>query len=153
VWDKLRKQVGVEREQLHRLLAVHRPLLEKSAANPPNDIEVAALAAMLHSFYNGVENMFKRTSLELGDPLPTSEFWHKELLGTMTRPTAHRASVLSPELRDRLKEYMEFRHVFRHAYIFNFRWERMRTLALGREQTLRMLEDELDRFLAGGDDQ
>jgi hypothetical protein len=57
-------------------------LLEKCAVSPPNDIELSALAAMLHSFYNGMENIFKRVTLELGDRMPGGESWHKELQGT-----------------------------------------------------------------------
>jgi len=83
VSDKQRKQVAVERQQLHRLLESYRPLLEKSTASPPNDIELSAMAAMLHSFYNGIENIFKRAAVELGDPLPGGESWHQELLETM----------------------------------------------------------------------
>ena len=113
MWDDLREQVAVEREQLQRLLRVHRPLLERCLADPPDDIELSALAAMLHSFYNGIENIFKRITLELGDPMPGSESWHKSLLDGMTQATANRKPVLSSELRGRLKEYMEFRHVFR----------------------------------------
>jgi hypothetical protein len=65
VWHKLRKQVTVERQQLHRLLETFRPLIERSAVSPPDDIELSALAAMLHSFYNGFENIFKRVAAEL----------------------------------------------------------------------------------------
>ena len=107
MWDRLREQVALERGQLHRLLDVHRPLLAKCAVNPPNDIELSALAAMLHSFYSGIENIFKRATLELGDPMPGGESWHKELLDGMTQATGNRNPILSPGLRDRLKEYME----------------------------------------------
>jgi len=150
VWDKLREQVTLERGQLHRLLRVHRPLLAKCAVSPPNDIELSALAAMLHSFYNGIENILKRTTLELGDSMPGGESWHKELLDGMTQPTGNRKPVLSPGLRGRLKEYMEFRHAFRHAYTFDLRWDRMKTLVLGCEETLQLVEGELDRFFEAG---
>ncbi len=150
MWGRLREQVALEREQLHRLLDKYRPLLDRCVVSPPNDIELSALAAMLHSFYNGIENIFKRTALELGGAVPSGEFWHKELLDSMSRATGQRGPVLSPELRDRLKEYMEFRHVFRHAYTFDLRWDRMNTLVLGCEETLRRLERELDRFLEAG---
>lgn len=104
---------------------------------------------MLNSFYNGIENIFKRAAVELDDGLPGGEFWHKELLDAMTQPTSRRDRVISHELRGRLKEYMEFRHVFRHAYIFNLRWDGMKTLVLNCEETLRQLETEMDAFLHG----
>jgi hypothetical protein len=150
VWDSLQEQVALERRQLHRLFSVYRPLLEKCVASAPDDIELSALAAMLHSFYNAMENIFKRITLELGDPMPGSESWHKELLDGMTDATGNRNAVLSPQLRGRLKEYMEFRHVFRHAYTFDLRWDRMKALVLGFEETLQLVEDELDRFFGGG---
>jgi hypothetical protein len=74
VWDSLQEQVTVERDQLHRLLDVHHSLLEKCAAMPPNEVELSALAAMLDSFYNGIENIFKRTTLELGDRCRAANF-------------------------------------------------------------------------------
>ena len=50
---------------------------------------------------------------------------------------------------------MEFRHVFRHAYTFDLRWDRMKTLVLGCEETLHLVEEQLDRFFEtaprGGD--
>jgi hypothetical protein len=125
-------------------------LLAKCALSPPNDIELSALAAMLHSFHSGIENILKRTTLELGDPMPGGESWHKELLDGMTQPTRNRKPVLSPGLAGRLKQYMEFRHVFRHAYTFDLRWERMKTLVLCSEETLQLVEGELDRFFEAG---
>jgi hypothetical protein len=116
-------------------------------------MELSALAVVLHSFYGGIENIFKRTALELGDRMPGSERWHKELLDVMAEPTGQRVSVISPELRGRLKEYMEFRHFFRHTYVFILRWDRMKPLVLGCEETLKLLEHELDQFFAGGGSQ
>lgn len=102
---------------------------------------------MLNSFYNGIENIFKRVAVELGDPLPRGESWHQELLDSMAESTSHRRAVISAGLRTRLKEYMEFRHFFRHAYIFTLRWDRMKGLVLGCEETMQQLEAELDAFL------
>jgi hypothetical protein len=150
VWDDLQEQMAVEREQLRRLLDALRPLIEKCTASPPGEIELSALAAMLHSFYGGVENIFKRATLELGDRMPGGESWHKDLLESMARATSRRTRVVSPELKQRLKDFMEFRHFFRHSYVFNLEWDRMKTLVLGCEETFRLIENELDRFLQGG---
>ena len=145
--DKLRKQIAVELQQLNRLLEVHQPLLVKCASEAPSEIEISALAAMLHSFYTGIENIFKRIVLESGDALPSGEAWHRGLLDVMTKPGSARAAVISILLRDRLRDYLRFRHVFRQAYSFELRWDKMISLVLECDETLRLLEAELGDLL------
>jgi hypothetical protein len=89
VWDKLRKQVEIELGQMRLLLETHRSLLDRSPDFTPNPIELSALAAMLHSFYNGVENILKRIALEAGGTVPSGEFWHRDLLAAAD-PKPHR---------------------------------------------------------------
>lgn len=144
--DKLHKQIAVELQQLNRLLEVHQPLLDKCANEAPSEIEISALAAMLHSFYTGIENIFKRIVLESGEALPAGEAWHRDLLDLITRPGAARAAVISTPLRDKLREYLRFRHVFRQAYSFDLRWDKMGTLVLACVETLRLLEAELGNW-------
>jgi len=153
VWHRLGKQIGVEREQLNRLIEVHRPLLAKCAAQAPNDIELSALAALLHSFYTGVENIFKRVAVEIDGALPRGEAWHRQLLDAMSVGNNSRGPVISTPLRDGLSEYMAFRHFFRQAYSFDLRWGKMSALVLNCEATLRRLEAELEAFLQTGQQQ
>ena len=80
MWPEARQQVEVEIAQLNQLLEAYHPLVAKSAMLPPNFIELSALATMLHSFYTGVENIFKRIAIEIDNSLPTGAFWHSELL-------------------------------------------------------------------------
>ena len=54
------------------------------------------------------------------------------------------------QLRRLLDDYITFRHLFRHTYTFDLRWDRMKPLVLGCEETFRLLEGELDRFFAAG---
>jgi hypothetical protein len=49
-----------------------------------------------------------------------------------------------------LDSYLDFRHFFRHSYVFDVRWDGMEVLVLGCEETLKLLEDELDRFFEAG---
>jgi len=107
--------VAVERQQLHRLLKAYRPVLEKCASTPPNDIELSALAAMLHSFYNGIENIFKRIAEELDGQLPRGQAWHRELLDLMGEPGKARPALICESLVERLDSYLDFRHFFRPA--------------------------------------
>lgn len=146
MWPKIRKQVAVEMEQIRQLLETHRPLLEKCASVKPDAIERSALAAMLHSFYNGVENIFHRVAIEIDGQSFKGELWHRQLLEGMAKPGVDRPAVVSETLRDKLRAYLEFRHVFRHAYTFELRWEKMAELVLGCEETFAQLESEIVRF-------
>ena len=150
MWDDLREKAAVEREQLRRLLDHCRPLLERCVSNPPSDFELYTLAAMLHSFYNGVENIFKRIAEKFEGEPPRGQAWHRDLLDSMGKRGSARRAVISVALVERLDAYLDFRHFFRHSYIFDLRWDRMKSLVLECEQTLKLLEDELDRFFAAG---
>jgi hypothetical protein len=146
-WDRFRKQQATERAQLQRLLSGIHELLTKCRSKTPSEIELTALAATLHSFYTGIENIFKRVAQELeGEPV-RGEAWHRELLLRMKTPTPCRPALLSEELHDALNEYLRFRHVFRNAYSFDLDWQKMSPLVLRMEATFQELEKELDDFL------
>ena len=146
-WDKFRKQQAAEREQLQRLLSGIQPLLLKCRDAAPTEIELSALAATLHSFYTGVENIFKRIAVELdGEPVH-GDAWHRELLLRMKTPNTRRPALLSEELHDTLNEYLRFRHVFRNAYSFDLDWQKMSPLVLRLEETFQRLENALNAFL------
>ena len=151
MWPRLRKQIGVELEQLHKLIEVHRSLIDKCETATPTDIELSALAAMLHSFYSGIENIFKRICIEPGETLPGGASWHRDLLDLMSAPSDLRSAVISPELKRRLEEYLKFRHFFRQAYSFQFDWAKVSSLVLGCEYVLRKLDHELETFLRAGE--
>ena len=85
--------------------------------------------------------------MELDGDLPKSEFWHRQLLDNMAYPGPARRAVISASLRDDLRVYLYFRHVFRQAYTFELRWEKMAGLVERCENTLRQLELELETFL------
>jgi len=146
VWDDLRGKWAVERQQLQRLLEYYRPLLETCASNPPNDHELSALAAMLHSFYNGIENIFKRIAAECYDRSPQGQAWHREILDLMAQPGRTGPAAISQPLVERLDAYLDFRHFFRHSYVFHLRWDRMKSLVLEYEETFKQVEGELERF-------
>jgi hypothetical protein len=146
-WDKFRKQQATEREQLQRLLSGIHPLLAKCGEAAPTEIELSALAATLHSFYTGVENIFKRVTVELDGEAVRGDNWHRDLLRRMKIQSPQRPALLSEALHDELLEYLRFRHVFRNAYSFDLDWQKMSPLVLKLEETFRQLERALDVFL------
>ena len=150
MWVRLAAQVNLELEQLDQLLATYRPLLGRCETAAPDEIELAALAAMLHSFYNGVENLLKRIAVETGEGLPAGDLWHRRLLDQMAEATSVRPAVLTEDLRSTLRLYLDFRHVFRHSYTFDLRWDKMREPVLQCDQTLTALRESLEGFLIEG---
>ena len=134
----------MERQSLDHLLEVHRALVVKCMATPPDPIETSALSAMLHSFYTGIENLFKRIAVHLDGGVPQGEMWHSRLLDSMMVTTPGRRMVI---MREVLHGYLTFRHVFRHAYAFELRWSKMAPLVLECERSWCRLKNELDEFV------
>jgi hypothetical protein len=143
---ELKRQIDIERMFIRKLFESHAGLLHKGDAYEPNLDELAAMGAILHGFYNGVENIFKRIAETLDGGLPRGPSSHAELIGKMSIVQPHRPAVLSESLSLRLEEYLDFRHVFRHAYSFDFRWAKMKHLVLGAEDVFWQLENALGEF-------
>jgi hypothetical protein len=148
VWDNTKNEIGLELQQMHTLLEYYRPLLIKVRSTTPDNFEVNALGALLQSFYNGAENIFKRIALELDHESPRGESWHSDLLEAMAKPGANRPALISASLEDRLWPYLQFRHLFRSAYSFLLQWEKMAPLVQDCESTLAALEAEWNTFLS-----
>jgi len=98
-------------------------------ATPPDGLELRGVAAILQDFYNGAENVFKRIAGELNGGLPSGANWHVQLLRDMTLDLPGlRPAVIRQTTANQLKEYLDFRHVFRHAYGFPLQWEPIKGL-------------------------
>jgi hypothetical protein len=143
VSDKLTKQVRVELEQLSRLVEENLPIIGNAEKISPSKVEISALAAFLHSFYTGIENIFGRIYAEMHGKKAAGEAWHKHLLQAMSEETGQAAPVISRDLCDILSEYLTFRHVFRQAYTFNIRWEKMKPLVSACKATFTKFSEEL----------
>jgi len=55
---------------------------------------------------------------------------------------------MSEDLRKSLKGYLDFRHMFRHAYTVELQWRRMAPLVFQTQSDFRRLETELRQFLS-----
>jgi hypothetical protein len=153
VWDRLRKQVAVEQESLRHLIHSFRPLLEEvQAGRHPTYFELNALASFLQAFYNGIENILKRISQLVDGGTPRGESWHADLLGGMGTANENRPAVISDGLREKLHQYMRFRHLYRHGYGFQLEWKPMAGLVKDSEKCLREFEFELEAFLRAGEE-
>jgi len=139
---KVKEEIQLEIERIEKLLKSYAPLIKKAKAHKPDFIELCALAMLLHSFYNGLENIFIRISRKIDREFPKGEMWHSQLLKQMTEPTGKRKlTVLSDDTYKDLQEYLGFRHFSRHAYAFDLKWQLMKDL-------VKRIEDVKERTLA-----
>lgn len=140
------KEIETEIDLIDELLSSHNILLEKTKSASLSRIEISATATVLHSFYNGIENIFLRIANRLDNKIPSSEFWHKELLEQMKEKYPEREPVISYNLCEKLKLYLGFRHFFRHSYAFQFNWEKLNELVMELVDTYNQFKEEIGRF-------
>ena len=86
------------------------------------------LGSVLHSFYNGVENIFEIIAKNVDGQVPRGNKSHQELLHQMASENSYRKEILNEKLYIELREYATFRHFYRHAYSFQLNWEKMKPL-------------------------
>jgi len=140
-------QVSFEMGQLDQLFAVYADLLQRATQQSPDLVEMTALASVLHSFYNGLENIFLSIARHVDQQVPTGDRWHRALLVQMAHPTPTRAPVLSAELVATLTEYQGFRHFYRHSYSFFLSWDKLKPLVMDMHSTWHAARTELEAFL------
>ncbi len=104
--------------------------------------ELAAIATFIHNYYNGIENVLKRVlslkQIEIKDT-PT---WHRDLLKISSD-----TGIIPNDLHDTLSDYLSFRHFFVHAYSFTLRWEDLKPLVDGIEETLRKYKSTIYDYI------
>lgn len=98
-------------------------------------LELAGVAALLNSFYNGIENILKQILLSQKTAVPQGATWHRDLLNL-----AVKKKIISKVFADNLKPYMAFRHFFSHSYSFDLDPARLAPLVKTLPATMKTFE-------------
>jgi len=142
----LKEEIEIELKNLERLAREMQELTNRFV-NKPDFIETRAAGSILHDFYCGVEKIFERIAVHIDSKLPKGEDWHTDLLLQIAHPIKGvRDAVVSTDLLEKFKEYLRFRHLFRHIYGFELRWERFKDLSLSLFTILSEFKNNLERF-------
>lgn len=121
--------------------------MQQGRQGSPSLVELTALASVLHSFYNGLENIFLSIAKGIDKNVPTGAQWHRELLTQMTLATEKRASVITSETAQQLSNYLSFRHFYRHSYSFFLEWNELEKLVTPLSEVWQQVKQELQAFL------
>jgi hypothetical protein len=125
---KSKAKILFEISQIEKLLNKGEPLLDLCKRKEPDFTEISAAALLLHSFYNGIENILIQILKSYNEELPQGNRWHTELLEKSFVSNNDRKQIFRTELQDILEEYLKFRHFIRHSYGFLLEWESMEEL-------------------------
>ncbi len=130
-----RLRIEAEFETVERTLSAFpvKPLAELT------ELELAGVAAFLHNFYNGLENVLKQVCRAMGIEIPSGASWHRDLL-----LTAGKSNILSTALVAELSRFLAFRHFFSHAYALDLFPDRMEPLVQQAAVLFRRFRDEID---------
>jgi len=141
------KKIKFEIKQINTLVDSYQALFSKVEESSPDLVELAALASILHSFYNGIENIFqiivKKIDLEIVDDAQ----WHKEILRKMSEPNKNRGAVISIHTMLLLSRYLSFRHFYRHSYSFYLNWIELQPLVRSLTRIWNSTSNEINAFL------
>jgi hypothetical protein len=136
--DRLSQIVKAELENIDGLFEEMPPV---SKLPDLSALELAGVAALLHNFYNGIENIIKQVFISLKLPVPEGKSWHKELL-----ENAVNKKVISEECKNQLGLYMAFRHFFSHAYALDLYSEKMEPLVENLKEVYSLFRKEISKF-------
>jgi hypothetical protein len=130
-----RLRIEAEYEAVEQTLSAlpSKPLVQLT------ELELAGVAALLHNFYTGIENILKQVFKAKNIALPTGTSWHRDLL-----LTAAQNNVLSEKLISELSQFLAFRHFFSHAYALDLIPDRMDPLVQRARDIFQQLTAEIN---------
>ena len=116
----VRDRVAAEMENVGRTL---KGMPAASQCAKLSTLELAGVAALLHNFYNGIENILKQVLQSRGVEMPTGDSWHRDLVAL-----AAEKGIITAETLNALRPFLAFRHFFSHAYALDLQAPRMESL-------------------------
>lgn len=138
----LKTKIEYEVSLIDDLVEKSQVLFSLCKNKEPDFIEITAIGGILHSFYNGLENIFVLIGKTLNFDFKSSPQWHRNLVDFMFA----QADFLPSDYRLLLTEYMGFRHFYRHTYAYTIKWEKCSHLFLGLSNFWQTIRTAINKY-------
>jgi uncharacterized protein YutE (UPF0331/DUF86 family) len=135
------ERVEAEFDNIAQVLSELPPAVEPDKLSV---LEKAGLGALLHSFYNGIENVLKQIVQSLRGRLPEGPTWHRDLV-----TEARAGGVISEVTAKDLQRYLAFRHFFSHGYAVELDLDRFEPLVVDAPDVFSRVRQEVRKHLRG----
>lgn len=108
---EVHERVEAELENIKRVVA---EFPDDDSLASISSLELAGVAALIHNFYNGIENILKQVLISSGKEIPKGSSWHRDMVNT-----AVSSNIISESTAKEMRQYLAFRHFFSHGYSFD----------------------------------
>lgn len=146
--NSIKEKITLEISKIDTLVEKSSILLDKCKIAEPDFVELNAIGSILHSYYSGIESVFNLIYKASYGKALVGNMWHSDLFADMFEKTEKHEQVLSQELFVPLKEYLGFRHVFRHAYSYELDWNRLQPLFSSLAENWNKVKIDLSKFIS-----
>lgn len=140
--NAIKAKIDYEISQIDELIDKSQVLISLCKNKEPDFVEITAIGGILHSFYNGIENIFVLIGKSLDFDFKSSSQWHRNLVDCMFSQD----DFLPADLRLLLTEYMGFRHFYRHTYGYTIKWEKCSHLFLGLDDFWKTIREAIGKY-------
>jgi uncharacterized protein YutE (UPF0331/DUF86 family) len=137
--DNLSQKINIEIENITEII---KGIPTPSKLPFLSSLELAGTAALLHNFYNAIENILKQIFISDKISIPEGKSWHKELV-----ESAVKEKIITENCKNQLSNYLAFRHFFSHAYALDLYSERIEPLVKNMKDVFTIFRDEISKYL------
>lgn len=136
------------RAQQKQIEKVYRKIASRKQASAKDLIAFESLAYQLHNLYSAFEDLFRIVANHFENHISEQTGWHKELLKRMaTDIRGIRPAFISSQVHELLEDLRGFRHVFRHAYLYELDPEKVKLVYKKALALKKIYPEAIKRFL------
>jgi len=145
--EAAKTKIEHEISRIDKSLEDAKPLLDLCKLKEPDFVERAASAQILHSFYNGVESIIVLLFKHMDVKLPNDLRWHKTLLEMAFGTNSQNTKIFTNDIKKKLDDYLSFRHLIRHSYGSELKWDEMGPLIKEIEDIWKIVKTDFEKFI------